>query len=264
MTRHAHQMQRHTVVLREIEVLRTERLTPHMQRVVFGGAALRGFHSASPDDHVKLFFPNRQGQLALPTPGQGRLEFPEGVEPSPMRDYTPRRYDDEFNELTVDFVLHGDGPAATWAEQARPGQHIGAGGPRGSFVVANDFDHYVMIGDETALPAIGRWLEELPYGTRATVLVEIPGSADRQSLESRAQVDLTWFERDNLDAAASQLLEHALERLLTPAGDTFWWIAAESGRARRMRQYLSDERGIPKEWLRSTGYWKADGSDEEA
>lgn len=264
MTRHAHQMQRHTVVLREIEVLRTERLTPHMQRVVFGGDALRGFHSASPDDHAKLFFPNGAGQLVLPAHGQGRLAFPEGVEPSPMRDYTPRRYDAETNELTVDFVLHGDGPAAAWAEQARPGQRIGAGGPRGSFVVAEDFDHYVMIGDETALPAIGRWLEELPYGTHAIVLMEIPGSADRQMLESRAQVDFAWLERDNLDAASSQLLEHALAQLPTPEGDTFWWIAAESSRARRMRQYLSDERNIPKEWLRATGYWKAEGSDEEA
>ena len=264
MTRHAHQMQRHTVVLRELEVLRVQRLTPHMQRIVLGGNALRGFLSASPDDHVKLFFPNRQGQLVLPSIGQGRLEFPEGIEPSPMRDYTPRRYDDELNELTIDFVLHGDGPAASWAEQAAPGQRLGAGGPRGSFVVAGDFDHYVMIGDETALPAIGRWLEELPYGAHAIVLAEIPGSADRQSLESRARVDFSWFERDNLDAASSQLLEHALERLPTPDGDTFWWIAAESGRARRMRQHLADQRGVPKDWLRATGYWKADGSDDDA
>jgi NADPH-dependent ferric siderophore reductase len=263
MTRHVHTTQRHNVVLREIEVLRVERLSLHMQRVVFGGAALRGFLSPSADDHVKLFFPNSQGQLVLPTSGEGRLEFPEGVERSPMRDYTPRRYDDEFNELTVDFVIHGEGPASCWAEQAQPGQRIGAGGPRGSFIVANDFDHYVMIGDETALPAIGRWLDELPYGTHAIVLVEIPGSGDRQSLSSRAQVDLSWFERSNTDAAASQLLEHALELLPTPSGDTFWWIAAESGRARRMRQYLTEERGIPKEWLRATGYWKADGTDEE-
>ncbi|WP_243039768.1 siderophore-interacting protein [Dyella sedimenti] len=264
MTRHAHQMQRHTVILREIEVLRVERLTPHMQRVVFGGDALRGFLSVSPDDHVKLFFPNREGRLVLPSLEQGRLEFPEGAEPSPMRDYTPRRYDDELNELTVDFVLHGDGPASAWAEQAAPGQRIGAGGPRGSFIVAEDFDHYVMIGDETALPAIGRWLDELPYGAHAVVLAEIPGSADRQPLSSRAEVDLSWFERDGIDPAGSQLLENALERLPELPGDSFWWIAAESGRARRMRQYLNEALGVPKEWVRATGYWKADGTVEEA
>ncbi|RDI97975.1 siderophore-interacting protein [Dyella solisilvae] len=266
MTRHAHQIQRHTVVLREIEVLRVERVSPYMQRVVFGGESLRGFLSASPDDHVKLFFPNAQGKLVLPTPGPGRLEFPDGEEPSPMRDYTPRHFDDEFNELTVDFVLHGDGPAALWAAQAAPGQRIGAGGPRGSFMVADDFDHYIMIGDETALPAIGRWLDELPYGVRATALVEIPGSADRQPLSSRAEIELSWFERDGADAASSQLLEQALERLTLPRGDAFWWIAAESGRARRMRKYLTEEVGVPKEWVRATGYWKAEGTvdaDEE-
>ncbi|HET6552008.1 MAG TPA: siderophore-interacting protein [Dyella sp.] len=262
MTRHAHQMQRHDVVLRELVVQRVERLTPQMQRIVLGGEALRGFLSASPDDHVKLFFPNRQGQLVLPTPSQGRLEFPEGVEPSPMRDYTPRLHDAARNELTVDFVLHGDGPAATWAEQAAPGQRIGAGGPRGSFVVASDFDHYVMIGDETALPAIGRWLEELPPSAHAIVRIEIPAVEDRQPLASRANVDLAWFERNGTDAASSTLLEEALRQLPTPEGDSFWWIAAESGRARRLRQHLADERGIPKEWLRSTGYWKADDTEE--
>lgn len=262
MTQHVHQMQRHEIVLRELEVMRVARMTPCMQRIVLGGDALRGFRSASPDDHVKLFFPNRHGQLVLPTPGQGRLEFPDGVEPSPMRDYTPRHHDAERNELVVDFVLHGDGPAATWAEQASPGQRIGAGGPRGSFIVAGDFDHYVMIGDETALPAIGRWLEELPSTASAIVRVEIPAIADQQTLPSRATVDLQWFPRDNADAASSTLLEQALQQLPTPAGDAFWWIAAESGRARRMRQYLSDERGVVKDWLRATGYWKAAGTEE--
>lgn len=263
MTRHVHSMQRHTAVMREIEVLRVERLSLHMQRVIFGGDALRGFLSASPDDHVKLFFPNSQGQLVLPSLAEGRLQHPEGVEPSPMRDYTPRRYDDELNELTIDFVIHGVGPASNWAEQAQPGQRIGAGGPRGSFMVANDFDHYVMIGDETALPAIGRWLDELPYGAHAIVLAEIPGSGDQQSLSSQARIDLTWLARSNTDAASSQLLETALEQLPTPSGDSFWWIATESGRARRMRQYLTDDRGIPKDWLRATGYWKADSTVDE-
>ncbi|PWK91965.1 siderophore-interacting protein [Fulvimonas soli] len=260
MTEHAHRVLRHPVVLRTLDVLRVERLTPHMQRVVFGGEQLRGFHSPAPDDHVKLFFPNRHGEFVTPTLGPNGPEYPPGREPSPARDYTPRRHDAARGELAIDFVLHGDGPASTWAAQAAPGQRLVAGGPRGSFVVADDFDAYVLAGDETALPAIGRWLEELPARARAIVLAEIPEAADRQPLPSAAAVEVTWLERDGADAAADGPLERALRALPAPRGDAFWWIAAESRRARAMRQYLHDERGVPKDWLKATGYWKADAA----
>lgn len=263
MTLHASRMLRHTVVFRSIEVLRVERLTPHMQRIVFGGAELRGFLSAAPDDHVKLFFPNSAGEIVHPTLGPNGLEYPSGREPSPMRDYTPRHHDVARNELTIDFVLHGDGPASTWAAQAAPGQRIGAGGPRGSFVVADDFDRYVLVGDETALPAIGRWLEEMPANAHVEVLAEIPEAADRQPLDSHAQVDITWLERDGAPAEHSDLLEQALHTLPERTGDTFYWIAAESRRARNMRLWLGQERGVPKDWLKATGYWKAGTDDDE-
>lgn len=181
--------------------------------------------------------------------------FPEGKTPSPARDYTPRDYDPDAGTLAIDFVIHGDGPASNWAEQARPGDAFAFGGPRGSFVAADDFDHYVLAGDETALPAIGRWLEEMPAGRRATVLIEIPGDADRQEITTRADTSITWLPRNGADPAASRLLEEAMAGL-APEGDTFWWIACESARARRMRMSLTDERGVPKEWIRATGYWK--------
>lgn len=258
MTRHEHRMVRHTIVRRSIEVLSVKRITPHMQRVVFGGEELRGFASAAPDDHVKLIFPNAQGELVFPTLGPNGPEYPPGVLPSPMRDYTPRDYDAQRNELIVDFVIHGDGPASTWAEQARPGQQIGVGGPRGSFVIAEDFDYYVLVGDETALPAIGRRLDEMHAGARVKVLAEVPEAADRQPLGSQAQFSVHWLERDGVDDAGSDLLERALRELPEWPGDTFYWIAAESRRARAMRQYLAEERGVPKEWIRATGYWQAE------
>ncbi|MGH8158025.1 MAG: siderophore-interacting protein [Rhodanobacter sp.] len=261
MTPHVHQMIRHPVVLRTLEVLRVEHLTTHMQRVVFGGAELRGFVSAAPDDHVKLFFPNRAGEIVPPVLGPNGPTYPPDREYSPMRDYTPRRYDSKLNELTIDFVLHGDGPAATWAAQAAPGQRIGAGGPRGSNLIADDFDTYVLVGDETALPAIGRRLEEMPASARVEVLAEIPHADDRQPLPSRAHVNVRWLARNGTTAEQSKLLEQALRELPTPAGDTFYWIAAESHRTRNMRLWLSEERGVPKDWMKAKGYWKAGADD---
>jgi len=262
MAAHAHQRLRHEIVLRTLEVLRVERLTPHMQRITLGGPELRGFRSAAPDDHVKLFFPNREGELVLPTLGANGLEYPADHEPSPMRDYTPRRHDAARGELVVDFVLHGDGPASNWAEQAAPGQHLGAGGPRGSFVVAGDFDRYVLVGDETALPALGRWLEEMPGDARAIALIELPDAADRQPLHSRADVEIRWLERHGEPAADSRRLEHALYGLPVVEGDSYYWIAAESDRARAMRQWL-DQRGVPKDWIKATGYWKAGANGDD-
>ena len=261
MSLHESRRVQHEVRFRQLQVLRVERLTPHMQRIVLGGPQLEGFHSGAPDDHMKLFFPNDAGELVFPKRGPQGLEFPPGAEPSPMRDYTPRHHDAERGELTVDFVLHGDGPASTWAESAKPGDVLGVGGPRGSFVVAGDFDHYVLVADETGLPAIGRWLEEMPASVRATVLTEIPDASDRQILFTEATCEVRWLERDGLDGAASTLLEDAL-RGLAVTGDAFYWIAAESRRARNMRLFLA-ERGVPKEWVRATGYWKADGTDDE-
>ncbi|HUB91926.1 MAG TPA: siderophore-interacting protein [Dyella sp.] len=264
MTRHQHRTIRHSIGIRQLEVLSAQRMTPHMQRITLQGESLRGFVSASPDDHVKLLFPNEDGALVFPTPGPNGPEFPPGVKPSPMRDYTPREHDATHHALTIDFVLHGDGPASTWAENARPGQQIGVAGPRGSFVVAEDFDHYVLVGDETALPAIARRLDEMPAGVRVVALIEIPERADRQPLRSQADVEVIWLERDGADAASSDLLESALRERPALPGDTFYWIAAESRRVRTMRRYLAEERGVPKEWIRATGYWKADGSEDEA
>ena len=206
MTRHEHRMMRHQLAMRTLEVLNTKRMTPHMQRITLKGEQLHGFVSASPDDHGKLFFPNADGELVFPTLEPNGPEFPAGTEPSPMRDYTPREHDLTRNELIIDFVLHGDGPASTWAEQAKPGQRIGVGGPRGSFLVAEDFDHYVLIGDETALPATGRRLDDMPADARVVVLVEIPEKADRQPLGSQAEFEVTWLERHGADAARDALI----------------------------------------------------------
>ncbi|KRG83869.1 iron utilization protein [Stenotrophomonas daejeonensis] len=263
MSRHETRLVRLTPRFRHLQVLRSERLTPNMQRIVVGGPALEGFDSRSPDDHVKLFFPNAEGEFVLPELTEHGPRYPQGKPPSPARDYTPRHYDAAAGELVLDFVLHGDGPATSWAAAAAPGDALVVAGPRGSHVVADDFDAYVLIGDETALPAIARRLAELPAHAVAEVFVEIPEEGDRQPLESTAQVNVTWFERNGFDAAGSTLLEDALVDFEAPDGDAFYWIAVESRRARLMRKFVEGHLQVPKEWIRATGYWKADPDDAE-
>jgi NADPH-dependent ferric siderophore reductase len=247
--RHATRRVRYDVKMRVLDVSRVTRITPHMVRISVTGADLEGFESSSPDDHVKVFFPVEDGAINLPVMGADGFVYPQGVTPSPTRDYTPRHFDAATNTLDLDFVLHGDGPASTWAEQAKVGDKLGVGGPRGSMVIPDDYDQYVLVGDATALPAIGRWLEEMPASTPVTVLIEISASEERQSLKR----EVRWFIRGE-----SPSLDEALAALPIPQGDTFWWVATESKRARTLRSLLVEERGIDKDWVKATGYWQAD------
>lgn len=260
---HENRTLRLTPRFRQLQVLRSERLTPNMQRIVVGGAELAGFESPAPDDHVKLFFPNAEGVFVLPELTEQGPRYPQGQAPSPARDYTPRHHDADAGELVLDFVLHGHGVASTWAANAQVGDALVVAGPRGSHLVADDYDAYVLIGDETALPAIARRLAELPEHAQAEVLIEIPEEGDRQPLPSAAQVRVSWLERNGFDAASSTLLEDALVDFEAPDGDAYYWIALESRRARMMRKFVEGHLQVPKDWIRATGYWKAHPDEAE-
>jgi NADPH-dependent ferric siderophore reductase len=245
----------HEIKRRKLEVLRVTDITPRMRRVTLHGPDLTGFISLGTDDHVKLLFattPEEQAALDTFMPG------PNGQGPKPaMRDYTPRRYDAASGELDIDFVLHGDGPAATWAAQAQPGQFLHIAGPRGSMIVPDMFDSYLLIGDETALPAIARRLEELAANRRALVVVEIENNAERQALESKAQVEVIWVLRGEQD-----LLE-ATRQLTLPEGDLYAWVATESALSRKVRRILLDELKLDEAAVKAAGYWRLDDSDED-
>lgn len=248
---------RHETKTRLLQVREVSQITPKMVRVVVGGDALAGFISAAHDDHVKLFFPHPgEDKPVLPTPSPNGPVYPEGVQRPAARDYTPRRCDAAANTLTVDFVLHGDGPAAAWAAQARPGSFLGVGGPRGSFIVPDDFDWFLLVGDEAALPAIGRRLDELPVGTRAIVVVEIADAAEEQRFDTRARVETHWLHRDGAEPGNHLLLQKALTELSLPGGDGYAWIAAEASVAKALRRFLIDQHGVRKDRVKAAAYWK--------
>jgi NADPH-dependent ferric siderophore reductase len=245
---------RHPLKARLLQVRRTALVTPYLMRVTFAGDDLHDFISASFDDHVKLFFPAPgESRPVMPETGPDGLVFPQG-QPRPVaRDYTPRRYDKASGELDIEFVLHGDGPAANWVTQAKVGDYLGMGGPRGSFVIAPGFDWHLLIGDETALPAIGRRLEELPGGTKAVVVLEVVDAQEQITFRSEAALDITWLSRS---AHAPDGLQTALRELTLPAGEGYVWAAGESASMRAVHRYLVAERGIDKSRIRASSYWR--------
>ena len=247
---------RHPLKFRVVEVRRVRHPTPHLVRVTFGGSDLDGFSSLGFDDHVKLFFPDpATGELVLPTLGpDGSPVFPH---PRPLaRDYTPLRYNAAARTLDIDFAVHDAGPATNWAVQARPGQRIGIGGPKGSFLIPTDFDGHLLVGDDTSLPAISRRLGELSDETRAIVVAEVDSEADRVALESEAQLKVVWVYRHGAPAGNPSGLLTVVRALQLPPGDVFAWVGAESATARALHTHLVQERGWNPKWIKASGYWR--------
>lgn len=216
---------RHELKRRDLAVKAVEQLTPHFRRITLTGESLSDFVSAAFDDHLKVFA------------GDAR------------RDYTPRSFDNAARELVIEFALHGDGAAADWAAHAAAGDTLTIAGPKGSLIVPLDYDWHLLVGDETAFPAVARRLEELPAGASAIVILQAADAADRRAFKSAADVELTWV---STDAA----LLAAVRALTLPAGDGYAWCAGEASCMAALRRELVDIKGHPREAIRAAAYWK--------
>ena len=246
--------ERHSVTIRRVQVAQVQRLTPHMLRITVKGDELHGFATSGFDDHVKLMFPDADGRLDIPTLNeQGMLPVPLR---DAMRDYTPHSYDAAARTLQLDFALHEAGPATAWALKAQPGQQLGIAGPRGSMVVPMAFDGYLLIGDDTALPAIDRRLQELPAGSQAIAIIEVDSADDEVQLKTAATLQLHWVHRNGDAGGQPDRLLQALEQAHAPAGDYHVWIAAESAVARALRAAVISLYGATPQWTKAAAYWR--------
>lgn len=251
---------RHVPKFRLAQVQRVQRLAPNYVRITFAGDDLKDFDSLSFDDHVKVFFPHdangpMPSPLTVPGAGTQGLAFPDPATAPVKRDFTPCSFDPVTGELDIEFALHEAGPAATWAAQASVGQTLGIAGPKGSLVIPTGFDWHLLIGDETAMPAIARRLEELPATTHAIVLLEVADSAAQIAFATLATMDLHWCYRRAGEVEDSDLLK-TLQAAHLPDGEGYVWAAGESALVRAARRYLLDERSLDKSRIRAASYWK--------
>jgi NADPH-dependent ferric siderophore reductase len=223
-------------VRRNLTVTKVELLTPRMVRITLGGDELAGFVSPSPDDHIKVFFTAPDGSL------QGK-------------DYTPRRFDAERKLLSIDFAIHEGGLGSEWAQQAKVGDAITIGGPRGSTVISAPGAWWLLIGDATALPSIGRRLEEAADGTQIFAVVAVESEEEEQHLETRSDLKMIWVHRAQTDAADAAPILKVLRELKLPQGPGFVWIGAETEVSRSLRGYFTDVVGHSSEWIKASAYW---------
>lgn len=245
-----------------VRVLRTERPTPHLIRLVLGGDELVGLPVGEFTDHyIKLVFPHPG--VAYPEPLDLvaiRRDMPREQWPR-LRAYTVRRWDPRAGELTVDVVHHGDeGLAGPWAAALRPGDPVHFVGPGGAYAPSPDADWHLLVGDESALPAIAAALERLPVDAPARVFVEIADPADEQLLLSPGAVEVTWLHRGR--RPVGEALVTAVRELEFPPGSVHAFVHGEATFVRELRRLLRGERGVPLDRLSISGYWRR-GMDDE-
>ena len=209
---------------------------PGYVRIRVQGEQLRGFTSLGSDDHMRLFFP------------EGVPASVDEMREGPSREYTPLAWGEDW--LDIEFAIHGDeGIAAPWAATAPLGSTIGVGGPRGSMVIEGTPGGWLLVGDETAIPAITRFAA-LAGDAPTIIAVEVPSATHEVPMDAEVQ----WLHRG--DAPAGSAIETFLAGLGDPvAADPFCFIAAEQsvvkpGRALLARWGVSPERAVVK------GYWK--------
>ncbi|QFY08701.1 siderophore-interacting protein [Nonomuraea phyllanthi] len=244
-------------------VLRTERISRHMVRVVVGGDGLADFATAGMTDHyVKLVFPYEGVDYPEPFSVKTCREMmPREVWPR-LRTYTVRAWDPDTRELTLDFVVHGDeGLAGPWAERAVPGDELLMLGPGGGYAPDPAADWHLLVGDESALPAIAASLERLADRVTAHVLVEVDAPEDEQKLETAGDARITWIYRG--DRPVGERLVEAVRALEFPEGQVHAFVHGEAGFVKELRRHLRIERGIGMDRLSISGYWRT-GADDEA
>jgi NADPH-dependent ferric siderophore reductase len=217
-----------------LEVIEAVPLTPHMRRLRLTAPQLASFRYA-PGQDVML------------------LVGVDGNRPVRRR-YTIRALDQASQTVTLDVVLHGDGPGERWVRAAQPGDKIEGIGPRGKITTADGADWHLFAGDESALPAIFRMAESLPGGSQARVLLEIPGAEDEQDLRAVASTHVTWLHRAGGPAGQPAALAAATGQVQLPSGRGHAYLLGEAKVVARLREVLAD-RGLEADQVSPKAYW---------
>ncbi|APX13490.1 NADPH-dependent ferric siderophore reductase [Tateyamaria omphalii] len=225
-------------------------LTPNMIRVVFAGPELDGFPTGREGGNCKLMIPDQD---------ESKTDFAARLRdgPAPVRrTYTVRTFDAGRQELTIDFVAHGDeGPASRWASRAKPGDFLGFAGPSTPKVTQFDADWYLVAADPSAIPVAAATLEAMPRDAKGVAIFEVTAPEDKQKIAIPAGFDVHWLIHPD-PHTPSRAQEDLIRSMDWPKGRVKTCIAGESGVIKSLRAFLMNERKLPKEDMYISGYWK--------
>lgn len=238
---------------RRVEVREIIDRSPRLRRVILSGPELAGFELDLPAASVRLLLPpSGSSSIVMPTWTGNQFELPTG-DRAPIRTFTPRHHDAKRDELTLDFVLHESGAASDWARHADAGDVVAISGPGRGYEIDIHASTYLLVGDETAIPAIDQLLEAIPTTTAVDVHIEVADPAARLELHDHPSATVQWHELpDGSEPGAAMFSAvESIERLPEAI-----WIAGEAAAVQRLRKHLFDGRGVPRPAATIRGYWK--------
>ncbi|TQF73686.1 siderophore-interacting protein [Rhodococcus spelaei] len=205
-----------------------------MRRIRFAGAGLTDFSSSGdPDERVLVEFDGHR------------------------RSYTVRRWDETAGTLDIDFAVHAGGAAADWARAATVGSRVRLSRAKGWYHPPADAQWHLLLADLTGLPAAGRIIENLPAGTAAHLVAEVPDARDEQRWSTAADLTVTWLHGTG-NGHGPSVLPHHLATLALPPGPGYVWSAGETGASRAIRSHLRRGLGWGADRFDVMGYWQAD------
>ncbi len=243
-----------------VEVLRTERITPHMTRVTFGGEALERFEYKGFDQWFRLAIPVHDADRFDNLPERfgvgGLLKYltlPKGTRPS-IRNYTIRQFRTGLAEMDVDFLVHGtEGVAGPWAATVEAGAQT-AFIDQGCGWKPVTAARTLLATDESGMPAVLGILRDMPRDAVGDAVIELFDEADKQAAEAPAGITVHWLVRGHDDAPGSAVLPAIRE--LGLGTDLTAFAVGEQAVATGVRRYLVSELGLPKQNVTFSGYWR--------
>lgn len=245
----------------KLTVTRTEELTPSLRRVWFRSDDLSAFaDSGHTDRYVKLLFP-RPG-TTIPDDFDARAAratwAPEDL--PVVRTYTALFPDVSAGTLAIDFVIHGDeGVAGLWAAHVGPGVTILANGPGGGYAPNPDADWHLLVGDESAVPAISAALAALPADAVGDCLVLVDSPDHEPPLPGPAGVTVRFLHRDG----SERQLAAAVRELSWRHGRVQVFVHGEGDDVMKgVRPYLLTERGLDRNEVSVSAYWRYGRTEE--
>lgn len=254
--------------LTRLEVVERHQLTPHMVRLVCagpGGTPLADFPMPDHTDaYVKVVLPPPGASYAEPFDVERvRAEYPAEQWPL-LRTYTIRWFDVDSGHLALDFVVHGDeGVAGPWAASAQVGAEFQIRGPGGGYSPDPDAAWHLLVGDESALPAIAAALERLAPGALAHVFIEVSDASEEQPLVTAAETSVTWVHRESSKLPPGEELVAAVKDADLPGDGVHAFVHGDAGFVRELRTFLRVDRNVPRERLSISGYWRRGSTDEQ-
>lgn len=245
-------------------VIHSEQLTSTLVRVVLGGPGLAGFEAGPHTDaYINVAIPPDGAPNAAPFDlDEVRQPLPKEHRPRRRR-YTVRSWDPQARRLTVDFVVHGEtGVGGRWALAARPGDALVFTGPGGAYRPDPEADWHLMVGDESALPAIAASLEQVPAGAPVVARLLVDGPHDELELSSPGRADIGWVHR-NGELGGASLLADAVGALPVLPGRGQAFVHGEAEEIRPVRRHLLADRGLAPQDLSCSPYWARPMTDED-